>query len=155
MGFDQKRYQREYFQRWNADPEFRARRAEYQRTYVAANRDKLNEMKRQRYATDPAYRAKLIAATLKNDRRLQLRRKYGISLEDFDRLLAEQLGACAVCGRIPNETLCVDHSHRTGKVRGLLCRRCNAGLGCYDDQPGFMGKAAAYLEYWERRHAES
>jgi hypothetical protein len=97
----------------------------------------------------------LIASSIRHDRRLKLKRKYGMSLEEFDRILAEQGGACAICGQTSNETLCVDHCHQTGKVRGLLCRRCNGGLGCYGDNPLFMSKAVAYLKYWKRRHSES
>jgi hypothetical protein len=153
MDTQQRRYQREYLRKRKAeDPEFRARKADYQRAYVAANRKWLNAQQRHRYATDPEYRAKLIASSIRHDRRLQLRRKYGMSLEEFDRLLAEQNQVCAICGRTSDKTLCVDHCHQTGKVRGLLCRRCNAGLGCYDDEPAFMSKAAAYLKHWRRKH---
>ncbi len=155
MDSQKTQYAREYFRKRYADPEFRARRAEYYRRYLAANRDKRNAAKREKYATDAEYRAKMIAFNIKNNRRNTLRRKYGISLAEFDRLLAEQDGACAICGRTSDETLCVDHCHQTHKIRGLLCRRCNAGLGCYDDDSEFMSKAAAYLTYWRRKHAQS
>jgi len=150
----QKRYKCAYFQKRKADPEFRARKAENQRRYVASNRDRINATLRDRYATDPAYRAKVIAARIKKGRRVQLRYNYGMSLEEFDQLLAEQHNACAICGLTSSETLCVDHCHDTGKVRGLLCRRCNSGLGFYDDDPAFMSKAVAYLGYWKRKHTE-
>jgi len=67
-------------------------------------------------------------------------------------MVAQQNGRCAICERKPDQILCIDHSHETGKVRALLCRKCNTGLGCYDDDPAFARKAAAYLEYWKRRH---
>jgi len=68
-------------------------------------------------------------------RRRHLAQQYGLSLDDYDRMLGEQGGVCAICdqpetrryrGKITN--LVVDHDHETGKVRGLLCSRCNVRL---------------------------
>jgi hypothetical protein len=60
-------------------------------------------------------------------------KRYGITLEDYECLLAEQGGNCAICGNHPPDKgasrLSVDHDHGTGQVRGLLCRRCNTMLG--------------------------
>jgi len=137
------------------DPDFRARRAESRRAYMATNRERLNAQNRQRYATNPEFRTRSNAWNAKNGRRRKLMERYGISLEEFDHLLTEQRGACAICGRTFDRTPCIDHSHRTGKTRGLLCRKCNAGLGFYDDDPAFMGTAVAYLQYWKSKHAES
>ena len=74
-----------------------------------------------------------------------LKRTYGISLEDYARLLARQGGVCAICLRQPPKRLCIDHCHATAKVRGLLCRTFNAGLGFYRDYAALMTAAAAYL----------
>ena len=52
---------------------------------------------------------------------------------------------CATCGKPSKETLCVDHCHATGTIRGLLCRKCNTGLGCYEDDPATMITSLAYL----------
>jgi hypothetical protein len=53
----------------------------------------------------------------------------GLSLDDYERLLAAQGGGCALCGRKPKtRRLDVDHDHRTGKIRGLLCQRCNRAV---------------------------
>ena len=61
-------------------------------------------------------------------------------------MLARQRGACKICRRVrPSETLCIDHRHATGSVRALLCRKCNLGLGAYDDNPYWLVRAAAYL----------
>lgn len=58
-----------------------------------------------------------------------LRKTYGITIEDYDRMLEEQGGRCEICGRLPKKlSLAVDHNHKTGKVRGLLCMRCNRRL---------------------------
>ena len=61
--------------------------------------------------------------------------KFGMTVEDYDRLLAEQGGVCAICGGLPSRTkhLHVDHCHETNRLRGLLCDACNLGLGKFKD----------------------
>lgn len=82
--------------------------------------------------------------------RLQLKR-YGLTQESFDQLLAKQGGVCAICAR-PDagsktaSRLYVDHCHNSNRVRGLLCRSCNVMLGCAHDKPELLMKGAAYLE---------
>lgn len=73
--------------------------------------------------------------------------KYGITLDDYDKLLAEQNGGCAICDFEPDEGrfLHVDHDHATNKIRGLLCHRCNQGLGYFRDDRWTLKRAAAYL----------
>lgn len=81
-----------------------------------------------------------------------LRRKYGITAADYDRMLTEQSGGCALCGKKPDEQkrygkfLHVDHDHGTGRVRGLLCDQHNLLLGRWDHDPILLRRAAAYLE---------
>lgn len=71
-------------------------------------------------------------------RRWKLRTKYGLTPEDYDALVEKQNGLCAICGEPPSTTnrnharLKVDHDHKTGEVRGLLCNRCNLLLGWLD-----------------------
>lgn len=81
--------------------------------------------------------------------------KFKLSAREFLVLLDHQRGVCAVCGRpetAPCPTgsgyarLCVDHCHKTGKVRGLLCRGCNVGIGNLGDDPELVLAAALYLE---------
>lgn len=83
-------------------------------------------------------------------RNCNLMRNYGITLADYDRMVAEQDGKCAICGRIPagkhnQARLHVDHDHRTGRIRGLLCSHCNRGLGFLGDSPETLRRATAYL----------
>ena len=73
------------------------------------------------------------------------KRVYGISLEDYDVMFERQGGACAICKRT-GVTLCVDHCHLTGEVRGLLCIRCNSAIGFCSDDPALLQAAAAYLQ---------
>jgi hypothetical protein len=77
----------------------------------------------------------------------RLKRKYGIALHEYDYRLKLQMGRCAICGREPGKRrLDVDHDHKTKKVRGLLCHRCNRGLPWFSDDPGVLRSAAHYLE---------
>jgi hypothetical protein len=88
-----------------------------------------------------------LAYAAPKDQMLALRRKYGISMEEYDRILFAQKEKCAICRRRPEKErrLAVDHDHATGKVRGLLCGKCNMGLGYFDDTAERLDAAAAYL----------
>ena len=66
-----------------------------------------------------------------SDRKSHLKRKYGLTLEAFDELLAAQGGGCAICGKPDADN--VDHDHETGRVRGILCFNCNIAIGQFDD----------------------
>lgn len=80
-------------------------------------------------------------------REYHLRHKYGIGLADYNTLLAEQCGVCAVCGEGPDDqALHVDHDHETGRVRCLLCYGCNTAIGLMRDRPAVHLAAARYLE---------
>lgn len=82
------------------------------------------------------------------DREGHLKRKYGITLEDYERMLEEQGGVCFICKkpRPEDRTLHVDHDHATGEIRGLLCFRCNNALGDFDDDHELLQNAADYLD---------
>ena len=77
-------------------------------------------------------------------------RRYGITKEEYDRLNTEQSGLCAICGTdVPGRnhlTLYIDHDHKTGKVRGLLCCDCNLLLGYAKDDKTVLLKSIKYLE---------
>lgn len=76
----------------------------------------------------------------------RLQRLYGISLEDFNRMLAEQDHCCAICLQPFDRRPHVDHCHPTGKVRGLLCDRCNHMVGHGRDDPAILRAGADYLD---------
>lgn len=82
-----------------------------------------------------------------------LKRNYGITPEQYDALHDAQNGLCAICGQPETKVmkgircvLAVDHDHVTGKIRGLLCTRCNAGLGQFGDNIESLAKAIDYLK---------
>ena len=141
---------REYMRRWSEQ------NRDHVREYRRATAGRRNERNRQRYKTDAAYREK-IKADVKSGRKRHPKtrwarnlRNVGLTLEDYDTMLAGQGGGCAICGnhesgdkRTPR--FHVDHCHATGVVRGLLCSSCNLGLGKFADSPERLERAALYL----------
>jgi len=76
----------------------------------------------------------------------QLKAHYGINLQEYNRLYDEQGGRCLICEvEAPKGQLAVDHDHNTSQVRGLLCMRCNKGLGFFRDDVAFLLRAVDYL----------
>jgi hypothetical protein len=83
-----------------------------------------------------------------SDRKSHLKRKFGITLEQYDAMLAEQGGGCGICRKPPRDdiSLHVDHDHETGRIRGLLCFTCNNALGDFDDDASLLRSAIRYVE---------
>jgi hypothetical protein len=148
----------------------RERVAETNRDWTAANRDKINARERASYAADPAkYRGRNRAKYRTNResdmdrarayraanpdrskvyaRRSTLRRRYGITEDQFFAMLADQDGRCLICEVefTEEQVPAVDHCHDTGQVRGLLCRKCNTGIAMFDEDSRTAERAAAYL----------
>lgn len=87
-------------------------------------------------------------------RRRQHLKTYGLSVEEWQSMRDEQMGRCAICGSQFGSNpgnCCVDHDHDTGKLRELLCNRCNVGVGLFGEDPENLINAAEYL----RRHKGS
>ena len=79
--------------------------------------------------------------------RRKVLRKYKLTQIDFEFMLGQQGGVCAICERKPvRRNFCVDHDHATGRVRGLLCGECNIGLGKFKDSSYLLKQATEYLE---------
>jgi hypothetical protein len=109
--------------------------------YRLGHKDRKNELRRQRY--NPRLRKEEL-----------LKQKYKISLEDYERLMVSQGGVCAICGNPESvvhqngevRSLSVDHNHKTEAIRGLLCGKCNRGLGYFQDDSKLLIKAIKYLK---------
>ena len=118
-------------------------REEYYKEYALKNQSKLKEYRKQwnKRNRDPE-QEKL------RQRKKELKRKYGITLEQYNQMFADQNGNCGICKRNQSEftiALCVDHCHATGAVRGLLCMGCNTALGHLNDDPELVQSALNYL----------
>lgn len=81
-----------------------------------------------------------------------LQSKYGITLDNYQQMLIEQNNSCRICGTLTadksniSRRFAVDHCHTTGKVRGLLCIKCNAGIGMFNDNLDILISAVSYLQ---------
>lgn len=123
------------------NPEYADRQRQNARKWHCANPDKLKAHAADRKA-DPTKRTR-DART----KRVMLLRRYGLTVADYERMCAAQEGRCAICARPSSTRLHVDHCHATGRVRGLLCYRCNHGIAkFFSEDPARLRRAADYLE---------
>jgi hypothetical protein len=103
----------------------------------------VNGDKRRAYNT--AWRSRNKPARTAYLRATAIKRNFGITVEDYDKMFIAQSGRCAICHCESTKALAVDHCHTTGKVRGLLCTSCNTGLGLFKDNLELLEKAKLYL----------
>lgn len=110
-----------------------------------------------RLRANPDSYQKMLAGVLRSGRKHQrkrnLKQNYGMTVEDYQRLHDAQNGVCAICHKPERKTirgvlykLTVDHCHNSGRVRGLLCSRCNLMIGMAADCPDVLTRAIAYLQ---------
>jgi hypothetical protein len=100
-----------------------------------------NEYAKNRYAANQEFRMMKRNYGLKNNKK--------ISLNEYNIKFAEQYGKCAICGKHQTEfkeALAIDHDHITGNIRGLICRKCNLGIGNFNDSIENLKSAISYLE---------
>ena len=141
------------------DPEYRAKQLQKAKDYAEKNKDKRrarrqNSIKEQ--TTAKAYSRS--NEVRRRSRNKALVAKYGITIDEFERMEVNQNGVCAICQTKPEindrwssltHNLRVDHDHTTGKVRALLCLNCNTALGHFRDDVRLLQKAVLYLECHE------
>jgi hypothetical protein len=122
-------------ERYIADPAAAIARV---KRWQQANADRVSANQRRRRST-PEARLR--------ERAAHLMRKYGMTIEQYDAMLEAQGGGCFICGRSPRDdiSLHVDHDHSTGKVRGILCFRCNNALADFNEDATVLQKAIGYL----------
>lgn len=129
--------------KWRAlHPEYKEYQREYHKQYsTPANKKKAIKRAAKYYKTHKQH-------VLKRTWQYHRLRQYGITQEDFDALLKQQDNVCAICEKpcITEQPLSIDHDHTTNKVRGLLCRKCNSGIGMLGDSPLLLEKALKYLK---------
>lgn len=138
-----------------------------QRQYYTANRDRLKEKAKRDYRINSAkiklstkrwakanpgkvreYKKKWRERDENREKQRacqlahHLRTTYGLTVEQRDGMFEAQKGACAICGDIARA---IDHCHKTGRIRGILCNRCNQGLGHFRDDTGLLLAAVEYL----------
>jgi hypothetical protein len=85
----------------------------------------------------------------RSTRNTKLKNRFGITVEQYESIHRDQGGKCLICTAelsYMGHRLAVDHDHKTGKIRGLLCKGCNTGIGNLKDDPALLRKAAEYLE---------
>lgn len=78
----------------------------------------------------------------------KLKQRFGITLEEYNKIFSSQGGCCKICGTHQKDfekSLFVDHNHKTGKIRGLLCSRCNAAIGMMKENCDWLKNAIDYL----------
>jgi CRISPR/Cas system-associated protein Cas10 (large subunit of type III CRISPR-Cas system) len=105
---------------------------------------------KRKYTIVKKYPEKFRAIGIKGERKYRLK-WYGVTIEWYENKLKEQDYRCAICGNksdILKKQLDVDHCHYTGKVRGLLCNRCNTGLGQFKDNEKIINNAISYLSLY-------
>ncbi|KKN73530.1 hypothetical protein LCGC14_0399720 [marine sediment metagenome] len=127
---------------------------ESNRRYYSKNRERILAASKQRHwqkkAEDPC-------ALTRAARGRYLKREYGLSLEQYDRLLRKQKNLCALCrqpmkhgGRITAKHAVVDHDHKTGRVRGILHAQCNSWLALLDNDSRLLFRLAKYLNKFRK-----
>jgi len=80
-----------------------------------------------------------------HNRRAHLRRRYNLSIDELGEMMLEQDNKCAICGTEEGR-LVIDHNHRTGEVRGLLCDACNCSLGLLKEDPTIIKSLLSYIK---------
>ncbi|MFA5052826.1 MAG: endonuclease VII domain-containing protein [Parcubacteria group bacterium] len=124
---------REYRKKKRQDPEWKAAQAKYQKEYRITNRGELTK-KGRTYQQKRAVHIRLVRKGLN---------------PGYESFVENHHGKCDICGREPDgrwKQLNIDHCHKTGKLRGLLCSRCNRAIGYFDDDPRILRAAILYLK---------
>lgn len=128
-------------------------RARKRNAYARSDKDVAKVLRRQWYT---ANKDKVVAQTVawagaNPEKRAELiergrLKKYGLTIAQYHQLHEQQSGRCRICDRALSDGVHIDHDHATLVVRGLLCPKCNIGLGHFEDDPQRLRRAAAYLK---------
>lgn len=139
----------EYKLQWQRNHSENYKRA--MRKWEKANPDKVSARSRE-------WRYRNLDKVRQKAKRVRLRLDFGLSIEQYEMMLDAQNGVCAICKQPETsrgfQFLSVDHSHRTGEIRGLLCNKCNLALGLMQDDPKLLRAAALYLDHFNAIEVE-
>jgi hypothetical protein len=133
-------------------PEYKEMRRAIQRKYRATHKKERREYERDKRATDPVYREKQETRERNWKRADAYMKRYGITVDDYNRMFAAQDRRCAACRKASEKRLAVDHCHRTGKVRWLLCNGCNSMLAFSGDDPDVLEAGATVVREFNRQN---
>lgn len=131
------------------DPDFKEKRCDYYRAYRAKNKERIKKrMRAYRARPENKERVKEMSRVDK------LKRNFGLTLQEVDTMITAQNGLCFICGKVPKGKMAhthlqVDHCHKTGKLRAMLCINCNIGLGHSYEDPVLLRKMADYIESYQ------
>lgn len=123
----------------------RDKRIEYSKEYRSKNREEIILRRRENYQLN---RDKFREEGRKSASIHRIT-QYGISVSDYNEMFSNQNGCCAICGKpekLHHSRLHIDHDHKTGIVRGLLCSKCNQGIGLFNDNIDLLQSAYNYLK---------
>lgn len=126
--------------------------------YDRINSEHIKKLRRKRYKQDPEkYKErsrKYQKSHIQEKKEYDLKRKFGITQEEYNKILKDQNSVCFLCLNVETrkhkntitQRLSIDHDHKTGKIRGLLCNNCNRGIGLLQDNSEILKRAVFYLE---------
>jgi len=152
-----RKHTKEYSKRLKI-PNFKEKRSKYARKWYLKNKKKISIKRKKKYNSKERkkYLLKCNSYTPEKHFEYKLRTRFNISLKEYNNILKRQKGVCAICkkqekikysnGKVKTKRrMAIDHCHKTGKVRGLLCHFCNVGLGNFKDNKKLLLKAIKYL----------
>jgi len=131
-----------YARKYRAKPERHEKHKAKMRGYYHKNKEAIKQRNHERWKHDPSFKEQKRAGARHS--------RYGVTREDFARLLSQQGGLCAICRGMPTgkRDFCIDHDHATGSTRGILCSNCNTALGLLRDNVQSAKNLLLYLEHY-------
>lgn len=125
-------------------------RLKYRREWARKNHDKILNQGREYQKNNREKLAARSRERYRNNKQKELdrirRKKYGITGEEFRAIIEKQGLKCPICTKDITKNPSVDHNHKTGEIRGLICNKCNLAIGNAEDSPDRLRRMADYLE---------
>ena len=120
---------------------------QYDKQYRKFHKEEKRQYDKQRYETHKREHKQYRETHKKERKQSNLKRLYNITLDQFNQMLKNQDNKCSICGKefTKSNSPCVDHNHKTKRVRALLCSNCNAAIGFLQDDPLIIHNAEMYV----------